>query len=172
MLPKTLGSYGGPFVDESPTKDPTSELAARFGNRFLEDVAQATRTVPQAWVSFVPTVTAAPVTVDAANVTHFTSWGSTSATKPVVAKVADGEYTVTFETEFDDDLVAVSGMESVAETQSVVFTFATCPNVRGLTNGYARVVQLASNVATVTIYDTTDTESDLGGDDIIEFALR
>lgn len=175
MLPKTISDYGAPYQDSRPCKDPTTQAAAARYNRMAEDVAQGSRTVSRAVVSFVTTSTGATVTVDAANVTHFSVWGSGSAQKPTVVKTATGTYTVTWEEEFDDALVGVDNMDAVAETEAVVFTMPVGrPNVRGATNGDARVSEIASNVVTILVYDTATPPalSDLGGTATIDFAVR
>ncbi len=172
MLPATLSDYGAPFQDVRPTRDPTTQLAAAKYNRMVEDAAQATRTVQRAVVSFLTTATAAPTTVSAGSVTCFTVWGSGSAQKPVVTKTATGAYTLTWTATFDDGLVGVAGMETVAVTENVVFTMPVgAPNTRSA-SGYAKVLTIASNVVTVGVYDNTDALSDLSGGVAIDLALR
>jgi hypothetical protein len=173
MLPATLSDYGAPYQDVRPTRDPTTQLAAAKYNRMVEDAAQGTRTAPRAEVSFLTTATAAPTTVAAGNVTCFTVWGSGSAQKPVVTKTATGSYTLTWTATFDDGLVGVENMETVAVTESVVFTMPIgAPNTRSAA-GYAKVLTIASNVVTVGVYDNnTDALSDLSGGVAIDLALR
>ena len=172
MLPATLSDYGAPYQDVRPVRDPTTQAAAEKYNRMAEDVAQATRPIQRAAVSFLTTATAAPTTVSAGNVTCFTVWGSGSAQKPVVTKTATGAYTLTWTATFDDGLVGVENMEAVAETESVVFTMPIgAPNTRSA-SGYAKVLTIASNVVTVGVYDNTDALSDLSGGVAIDLALR
>ena len=170
MLPHTIESLGGPFQDEEAIVDPTSEVAAAFYNRKAEDVAQMTGACGFSWFSFITQTSGA--SVSAANVAVSGMFGSGSAAKPTVARTGTGTYTLTWPTEFDDALVGVTGMESVAETQSVAFTFAAQPNVMGATNGYARVTSLASNVVSITVYNTSDAASDLGGTATVSGYLR
>lgn len=172
MLPRTIADYGAPYVNEKAPLDPTSELAAEFGNRFFVDVAQLTLASGFTWFSFVTTLTAATTTVSAANVAVSGFPGNGSAQKPVVSKTGTGVYTLTFAADFDDALASVVGMESVTETQSIVFTFTSGLNVMGATNGTARVTALASNVVTVEVYDTSNAASDLGGTATISGYLR
>jgi len=172
MLPRTIQSLGGPFQNEEPIVDPESEMDARFGNRLLEDTAQLTRSAGLTWFSFVTTATAAPTTLSAANVAVSGFFGSGDAQKPTVEKAATGVYVLTWPTEFDDALSDVTNMESVTETQPVVFTFATQPNVSGVTDGLARVSSLASNVVTVRVLNTSFALSDLGGTATISGYLR
>lgn len=167
MIPKLIGNYGGPFVDRGVVRDPTWQQGADKGNRVFEDLAQLTRTGPRAIVSFQLTATAAPTTIDAANVTHTSVWGSGSTEKPTVAKTATGTYTITWEASFDDGL---------AVTENVIHTYAMgAPNVRGATNGHARISSIVSNVVTVLVYDDSAPAvlSDLGGSaTLIDFAVR
>lgn len=174
MLPRTIQSYGGPFQNEEPIVDPESEMDARFGDRFLEDTAQLTNASGFTWFSFVTTATAATTTVSAANVAVSGFFGSGDAQKPTVEKTATGVYVLTWPTEFDDALSAVANMESVTETQPVVFTFASGLNVLGATNGHARVSAIASNVVTVRVHDDAAPAalSDLGGTATISGYLR
>ncbi len=161
MEPHTLESLGGPFFDEEAIVDPQSEVAAAFYNRKTEDVAQMTGATGFTWFSFVTQGSGA--TVSASNVAVAGLFGNGSAAKPTVARSGAGIYVLTWPTEFDDALVGVTGMESVAETQTVAFTFASGLNVSGATNGYARVTSLASNVVNIEVYDTSDTPADLAG---------
>ena len=171
MLPATRSDYGAPYQDVRPTRDPTTQAAAARYNRMAEDVAQGTRTGPRAEVSFL-TSSGGAGTISAANVTHFSVWGSGSAQKPTVAKVSTGVYTITYATTFADGLVGVQNMEAVAVTESVVFTMPIgAPNVRAV-DGYAKVTAIASNVVTVKVFDNTDTLSDLSGGVAVDLALR
>ncbi len=172
MLPATLSDYGAPYQDVRPVRDPTTQAAAEKYNRMAEDVAQATRPIQRAAVSFLTTATAAPTTVAAGNVTCFTVWGSGSAQKPVVTKTATGAYTLTWTATFDDGLVGVENMEDVAETESVVFTMPVgAPNVRSA-GARANILTIASNVVTVEVYDNTGALSDISGGVAIDLALR
>jgi hypothetical protein len=163
MEPKVIADYGGPFVDRGVVRDPTSQMSADKGNRVFEDVAQGTRTVTRARVLFQLATSGS--TISASNVTHTSVWGSGSSEKPTVTRAGAGEYTVTWAASFDDAL---------GETESVVFTYADGqPNVRGATNGYARILNIVSNVVTLDVYDTTDNLSDLGGTaSYVEFSVR
>ncbi len=172
MLPATLSDYGAPYQAVRPVRDPTTQAAAEKYNRMAEDVAQATRPIQRAAVSFLTTATAAPTTVAAGNVTCFTVWGSGSAQKPVVTKTATGAYTLTWTATFDDGLVGVENMEDVAETESVVFTMPVgAPNVRSA-GARANILTIASNVVTVEVYDNTGALSDISGGVAIDLALR
>ena len=171
MLPRSIGSYGGPYQDEEAVVDPSSEIAAAFADRLLEDVAQLTRATGFTWVSFV-TSNGAPGTLSAANVRVAGLFGAGTPQKPTVEKLGPGTYQLTWPASFEDALVGVPNLGAVEETQSVVFTFASGCNVRGINDGRARVSSLASNVAYVLVYDTANALSDLGGVATIELYLR
>ena len=44
MDPRTIGSYGGPKLDALPVSNPETQVAASEMNRYMEDLAQTTRT--------------------------------------------------------------------------------------------------------------------------------
>ena len=173
MLAKTISSYGGAYQNARPVRDPTTQVDAAKFNRLAEDAAQMTRTAIRATVSFVTATSGS--TIDPANVTHFSVWGSSSAQKPVVARAGTGEYTVTWEEEFAAALVTVANTDSAEETESGVCTMPVGqPNVMGATIGWARVVSIASNVVTVAVYDDAAPAalSDLGGTATVSFSVR
>ena len=173
MNPRTIDSYGGTYQNEEAVVAPVSEMDAAFGNRIMEDVAQATRAIGMTWFAFYPTTEAAPYTLDAnAAVSVSGVWGNGSPAKPVIMKTATGVYTLTWPEEFDDALVGVTNMEQVEETQQVAFTFASGLNVAGPNDGHARVTNLASNVVTIKLYNAAGSLSDLGGLDQISGYLR
>ena len=166
MIPKVIGDYGGPFVDRGVVRDPTWQQGADKGNRVFEDLAQLTRTGARAIVSF-PLSAGGAGTISAGSVSHTSMWGPGSTEKPTVAKVSTGTYTITWAPSFDDAL---------SVTENVVFTYALGkPNVRGATNGHARISSIVSNVVTVLVYDDAapGALSDLGGSaTLIDFAVR
>lgn len=163
MEAKTIANYGGPFADRKLVRDPSTQMGSEKGNRLLEDVAQMTRTTPRAMVAFQLATSGS--SIDPANVTHTTVWGSGSTPKPTVTRSGAGEYTVTWPSSLDDEL---------GVTESVVFTYACGqPNVRGSTDGRARISAIVSNVVTVKVYDTSNVLSDLGGSaTVVDLAVR
>lgn len=164
MLPKTIQSYGGPFVDAAPVGNPETEQSAGYGNRSFEDLAQATRTVPRAWTAFATSAGAAgPIALsDATSV-----WGEDN--DPAVAKTATGTYTVTYATEYEDALVGTDS-DSVSETELVSFRFGWGA-ARGSTFGHVQI-DPADNVVTIYVFDATGALSDLGGGVRIDAFLR
>lgn len=168
---KTIASYGGPYLDRKTVSDPSSQMAARKGNRLLEDAAQMTRTNARARVAFQLATSGS--SIDPANVTHCTMWGSGSTEKPTVARTGTGEYTITWPATLPDG-VGDPDVDGIGDDEAVVFTFEEgAPNVRGSTDGRARIATIVSNVVTIKVYDTTNALSDLGGSaTVVGFGVR
>lgn len=166
MLPKTIQSYGGEYHDSAPVGNPQTEQSADYGNRALEDQAQATRTVPRAWFSFA-TSSGGAGAIDLVDATSV--WGDSGSADPVLAKAATGTYTATYATEYEDALVGTTS-DAIAETEQVFFRFGW-GGARGSTFGHAQVDPV-DNVVTVYVFDATGALSDLGGDKRIDVFLR
>jgi hypothetical protein len=156
--PKDLSSYGGPYVDAHAVKDPTSQMAASYGNRIMEDLAQMTRVYSKIWLQF-PTVASGTTTVTA----HVSAWGTGAGFHPTtIERTGVGEYDITYPASFDDGL-------SVTETVS--FTFAE--GCVASTTVYGRVQAVAaSNVITVVVLDDTDSPVDLTAGTVIQVVAR
>lgn len=160
MIPRTIDTYGGVFVDAFNVEDPAIEISADYDNRLHEDVAQGSRTSDKMVVRFPTTATAAPTTVTAsAGQSHK---GVASGDRPTVAKTGTGLYDVTFAATFTDPLGVV---ENVGFTFSSgrVSNLATCGSVQTTT---------AANVIHVAVFNAGGTLSDLGGGVTIEVDAR
>jgi hypothetical protein len=166
MLPKTIESYGGPYISAEPVSDPQTEQSAEYGNRSFEDLAQCTRTVPRAFVSFNTSSGGAGAisVLDAISV-----YGDSGTATPDIEKTATGTYTVTYATEYEDALVGTES-DSVSETEIVSFRFGW-GSARGSTFGHAQI-DPADNVVTVYVFDAAGALSDLGGGKRIDVFLR
>jgi hypothetical protein len=149
-------TLGGPYVDATPVDDPESEMAADEVNLLLETTSQGSYTSPATIGTFVTTSTAAPVNVDAANVSHSSHWGNGSSTKPTVAKTATGLYTLTFPATWANGLDVV---ESVS-----LFTGPTpgCRTGDATDDLYAELVTVSANVVTVKVESPKGTLADVG----------
>lgn len=101
MLATTIESYGGPYVDEEILENPESQLSADYGNRFMEDVAQLTRTGWRAICQFQTVTVGNP-----SSVIVFSVWGSGVAQRPTVSRSGAGLYQLTWPTSFNDGLGA------------------------------------------------------------------
>jgi hypothetical protein len=155
MQQLTLADLGGAFVDAVPVADPESEMSADYGNLLLESVAQGSQTSSHTRGTFISTATAAPTTVDAANVSHRSHWGSAGATKPAVSKTATGLYTLTFPVSWTNGLDAT-------ETVSL-FTGRVTPRSGDETDDlYAEVLTISANVVTVKVESPKATLADVG----------
>lgn len=151
MLPKVLGDYGGPFIDEKPVEDPETQLSAAKGNRCFEDLAQLTRTATRAIVRFETVSSGNPTTVS-----HVSVWGSGDAQKPTVARVATGRYSITYATSFTDSLSVV---------ESVSFVFASSA-LLGTVAATTQIESISSNVVTVRVY-VSGSLADAVGDEVM-----
>lgn len=145
MEPRTIGNYGGPKVDGLPVSNPETQVAASEMNRYMEDLAQATRTVLRACVSFPTNAGAAPLTVPAGDVDHKSVWGSGAGQKPTVQKTGVGLYTITYATSFTDAL-------SVAESVAFFAGHVSCMSSDSADILTARTLTVAANVVTIGVY--------------------
>jgi hypothetical protein len=161
VLPADLSeSYGGPYSDEQPVENPTVQISAANDNRALEDCAQMTRTCWRAIVKFTTTVAAGPVAVTVTS--HTSVWGMGDAHKPTISKTATGVYAITY---------AASYTDALGEEEDVSWTFSDS-RVGGATAGFAMETTLASNVATITVFSTAGSASDLTGTATVTVYLR
>lgn len=154
MLVRSIGDYGGEYVDAEPVINPQAEMSADFGNRLMADTCQLTATGYRVVVKFRTTTTGAPTTVSAANVTVMSMWGSGTAQKPTVSKTATGLYTLTFAASYTDQL---------NESESVSFLYAV-PNVVSNTNNNdtAKIKSIGVNTIDLLVMQA-GALSDLGG---------
>lgn len=156
MLPKSIGDYGGPFIDRVPVSNPRTQLSADKGNRLFEDSAQSTRTALRAIVQFDTVSSGSPTAI-----THCSVWGSGDGQKPGIVRSGTGVYVVTY---------AASFLDGLGVTETVSFLFGE-PSLIGSVNGYARIASIASNVITVNTFNTSWVANDLVGD-YVELFLR
>lgn len=150
MLDRAAEDYGAPFTQQQETMNPQEEQTSDQYNKHAADSAMMT--VPaQNWVaSFVPTVTAAPVTVSAANITAAGLNGTGAAAKPTVDKTATGAYTLTFPTSFVD---------AISRTNDVFFRYGHV-GIYGSVDGRGRILGISGNVVMVLLYDTSNSAAD------------
>lgn len=144
MDPRTIGSYGGPKLDSLPVSNPETQVAASEMNRYMEDLAQTTRTVLRAAATFL-TSSAAPAILPAGSVTHRSVWGSGSGQQPVVEKTGAGLYTITYDPSFTDPLGTVEAVAFYAG-------HASCMSANSGDIVTARALTVAANVVTVGVY--------------------
>lgn len=89
MLPEkqSYDGLGGDIKDYAPVVDPTTDLPARVSNETRADVAQMTRMIGRAFVTFD----------NGGEVSdHDAVWGNADAVKPVVVPFSAGRYQVTW----------------------------------------------------------------------------
>lgn len=155
MQKLTQTDLGGPYVDATPKADAETEMDAGEGNLLIETVVQGSNTSPASIGTFVTTGTAAPATVDAADVSHISHWGSGSGTRPTVSKTAVGRYTLTFPSSFTNGL---SESEAISFFEGVVR-----PRTGDASDDlYAEILTISSNVVTVKVESPKGTAADDG----------
>ncbi len=151
--PRDIDSYGGAFVDESPVRNPTTQQSAAYANRLHEDVAQMTNTTVKFWVTFTPTLNAAPYTLSASGVLVRTHFGTGPTAKPTIDKTATGRYTMTFASTYTDGLdesEATSNFAAFGHVQSAsAFGHVQCT--------------VSGAVVSIAIVDLAAADTDLGG---------
>lgn len=151
--PRTLASYGAPYVDAIPVDDPTTTESSTYHNRLSEDSAQMTCVTMRARVTFTTiTGSAGPVTPTAGQ----SVMGVGSAALPTIAKTATGLYTITYPASWTD---GVGQAEDIAfqDAWGQVNSRTTVGRVQVVPNGNLLEVLVLSNIA------GTDTPSDLTG---------
>jgi hypothetical protein len=138
-------------------------LSAALDNRRKEDVAQMTRVTGRVRVKFTTSAAAAPVSITP-HTDGRTVWGSGASFDPTISKTATGVYLITFATTYDDALVGTTS-NSVAETETVNFTFCSW-NLEGSVFGHVQVTPL-NNTLTVRVFDAAGALTDLAGAGIV-----
>lgn len=165
MKPSSIQTYGGPFEDEAPVMNPTTQQSAAQGNEVFRDVAQLTRTGFRAIVAF-PTSAGAAGAIDPSSVVAWSMWGDATAVKPVVEKTATGLYKVTYAPSYPDEL---GNMEPV----SFVFAMASHRADPATIKAPApQVATLSANEATVAVFNSSFALDDHGGNYTVVLALR
>lgn len=155
MIPKDIGSYGGPKGNMFPVEDAKTQIDQAEYNRLLEDVAQGTRTGRKAWVSFLTSAAAAPIGIAVHSGKSY--WGITAGAHPTIEKTATGLYTITYPPSFVDGL---------NESESVSFEKATCEVISLTARGIARAVTTGNVINVQVSADPSASPlvaSDLGG---------
>lgn len=154
MIPKIIGSYGGPYADAEVVEDPTTQIASSLFNQAIEDLAQATRSVARALVAFDTDPAALPgdsiPVVDATSV-----WGDSASANPTITKLAAGVYEVAW---------AVSYVDGLGNSESVSLRFAGSDlGIGGSPYGFTRTELTGANSLAVNLGDLGGLDSDLGG---------
>lgn len=159
----SIDDFGGPKANYAPVTDPTTDEDAADRNRYACDVAMMGHTAPRGFVRFVTTNGAAPT--DPASNVHDALWGSAVGVKPVVARSAEGVWTVTLPTTVNDELTleaaaALGGGET--HTVNVRTAIAQATAVAGvLVHAVAEVT--SANVITVRGFTAAGTADDITG---------
>ncbi len=151
MLPTTISSYGGPYVDAGTVENPQTDLAAAYGNMLMEHVAQLSNTAPRVIVSF------APAASDPVVVTHTSMWGSGDAQKPTIARGLAGIYVITWPATMTDGL---DGVETLA-LRYAKSELDTDSDYR------CNVSARTANTISVRCRDNTGTLSDLSASELV-----
>lgn len=152
MLPRTIQTYGGPYVDELAVQNPESEESAAYGNRSFEDLAQLSATPVFARVKFATQTGGSSVAV----ISAVSQMGTGSGQNPTIARTGVGLYTITYPTSWVDPL---------GQSETIVVNYSG-GSVKS-TSSFGRVQTTdGTNVVTVAVLQNiagVDTLSDLGG---------
>jgi hypothetical protein len=144
----SFSTYGGPFANYGAgVVDPTTDMDASQGNKFLAAAAGMTHTCPRAWVSMTVDGTATPTLV-----AHDAIWGSSIAVQPTLAySGSTGIFTVTWPATVSDEIpVGAAGYTGPLPLN----LRAGWANLRVVSTPYLLFVTVSSaNVATLSIYN-------------------
>jgi hypothetical protein len=121
-------TYGGPYANERPVEDNTTEVDAPFFNEMAADAAATTRTAVRAWVAFAGTTYTAGDQVIAV-VDHDAVWGASGAVEPDIIQNPAGTYTITWPATVDDELGETHTLDIQLPLQPTLIT-ATLMDVR------------------------------------------
>lgn len=157
MLDRTLGDYGAPYRDALPVEDPQTQMSSDAVNLAFSDIAQASRTVLRAIVTFKALALPDIPALDAASV-----WGFDAASWPTISRTAPGRYTVKYALALPDELGAL---------EPVAFHFGHV-SVQGPKMAFAQITSLAANAIDVLACDFDGNPTDFGSDHVITLWLR
>lgn len=157
-LPRTIGDYGGPFVDALVVENPTTEQSADFANRDFADLAQLTNTPIKVWVRFALSTGGAGAITPIFGRSHM---GVGSGELPTIAKLATGSYTITYPATWTDVL-------GVVETIGFYFSFASVHDLS--IAGHLQTTGNLDNIISLKAFDMAGSASDLTGVIVTVFA--
>jgi hypothetical protein len=164
----SFDELGGALNNYAPVTDPTTDEDVKYRNRYVCDVAMMGHTAQRGFVRFVTVNDAAPT--DPASNVHDALWGSSVTVKPVVARSAEGVWTVTWptsvQTELTPEAAEIGGGET--HTVSIRAAMAQATAVGGvLKHAIAEVT--SANVVTVRGFNAAGTADDIAGSTITVF---
>lgn len=162
----SIDDYGGPIQDYAPVTDPTTDEGAIYRNRYVNDVAMMGHSAPRGFVRFVAANGTDPT--DPASNVHDAMWGSSVTVKPVVARTAEGVWTVTLPTTVEDELTPEAASLGGGETHTVNVraALAQATPVAGVLK-HAVAEPTSANVITVRGYLADGTADDIAGSTIL-----
>ncbi len=152
MLPSTISTYGGPYIDAGTVENPQTDFAAEKANQVLEHTAQMTNTAIRAMVSFAPAATD-PVVID-----HDSLWGSGEAQKPTITRGIAGVYLVSWPEDMTDGL---------DETETLALRYAWC-ELDTESNYRAHISSRIANAVVVRCRDASGNLSDLSAAELVQ----
>jgi hypothetical protein len=156
LIPKTLANYGGRYFNVGPVANPQGYVSEAKMNRFLEDVAQMTRTATRAQVHFIPGATDPDV------LWHWTIWGSSPSEAPTIDRTGTGLYTVTYPTSLIDAL----DEEETLSFASVMPTIISANADRAIVSGFT------ANSVSLKVRNAANALNDLTGVEIVVLWIR
>lgn len=161
----SLSDFGGAFANYAPVTDPTTDEDAKYRNRYACDVAMMGHSAPRGFVRFVAVNGAAPT--DPSTYVHDAMWGSAAGVKPIVARTAEGMWTVTLPATVNDELTGEDASLGGGETHSVSVraAIAQATAVAGVLK-HAVAEATSANVITVRGFLADGTADDIAGSTI------
>lgn len=154
----TLDTYGGPFVDEAPVRDATTDQSADQANLIAMNVAGMTGTCVRAWRAFLGHATTPGDPADADDI-HGAVWPiDTPDMKPAVTKGGTGIYNIQWPATVTDAL----GVQHTLKIRQ-----CERPNVEGTTLYHANATVTGANTIQVRVYSTANTLNDAAGATIV-----
>jgi len=99
-------TYGGPYTNERPVEDPTTEIDADAASELMSDTAGCTRMIARAWVKFNGlTYTSGTQSIPVSD--HNATWGGSAGVIPVVTQSAAGIYLITWPATVTDEILVL-----------------------------------------------------------------
>ena len=147
-------TYGGPYTNEHPVEDPTTEVDAAALNEMAADTSAMTRTTPRAWMSFVGVAYSGSGTDVVAVADHNANWGGAVAVKPTVGQSATGVYLITWPATVVDEL---------GISHSVNIRYPHQPMTVGPTIAYAQITAMTANTMTLKTFNAGGAANALAG---------
>lgn len=146
--------YGGPYANQRPTEDGSTEMDAEFGNQLMNDVAMMTHTTPRAWVAFTGHTWSGSGTDVVVPSDHDAHWGSSTPVRPTIGQASANRYVITWPATVTDQL-------GVAKTLNIRYPHE--PSTLDSALSRAKVVSKTANTLTIDTFNAAGSANALNG---------